>query len=902
MSDIVNVGIQQGGIEDRSPEAVSAEGYQLVETFMDSGQRKLLEASYELVQPSSAAPNGRPWSEQYPAAAADGFYVLRADIDADTRLALDTAFGRAAGTMMLVFQEFSRNGAENLGIDLPAESLALMASEGDISSVDPAGIPAEETGDALVSSEGIIVSGESPIVGGEGSFVSGEIPIGGGENPIGGGEGPIAGDDGPAGDSQSIDFTAIYEVLPLVKLIPPERMAIFQAQAAEIDDLMLSESATMLIGSYYRELGVDMNDLEMSYIVRIGMYMLLITLTGGIATVLVSLCSSRAGAGLARNLRSAVFKKVLAFSHTEFDRFSTASLITRSTNDVTQMQNALTMGVRMLFYAPIMGLGAVIMALRTSVGMSWIIGLAVLFLLALSGVFLFIIMPKFRVIQKLIDRLNLVAREALNGQMVIRAFSRERFEEERFDVANVDVMHINLFIQRALVFTMPAMMVFMNLLTVLIIWIGAEQVAASQMQVGDMMAYMQYAMMMMMSFMFITMAFFVIPRAMVSAGRIADVLEAVPVISDPEDPVVLPTDLPAALRGRVELKDVSFRFEGAEADALRHIDFVAEAGSTTAIIGSTGSGKSSILNLIPRFYDVASGEVLFDGVDVRDLSTHDLRCRIGYVPQKSLLMSGTVAENIVYGNPFLEPEEIEQVTEVAQALDFVTKLEAEVLADADALEMEGWPPGGPGGGPPGGMPGGRPPGGGPPGGMPGGPPGGGHPGGPPGGTGGGPPSGGPPGGMPGGPPGGGMPYIKTQYELEHEPDYEALLPGFSFELAQGGSNISGGQKQRLAIARALAVKPEVFLFDDSFSALDFATDAALRKALANYLHDATLIIVAQRVGTIMDADSIYVLDKGAVIGKGTHRELLQTCAAYREIAESQLSPEELEASMGGDAQ
>lgn len=785
MSNIVNVGIQQGGVEDRAPLALSSDGYDLMQAFMDEEQKQFVDESYELVLPTDTAPNGNPWNEHYPSASKEGFYVQNSEIDTDTLAKLDTVFGLATWTMITVAQEVQENGIEALGVD-SAQFAALSTGNAE---------------DAL--------KGTTPEETAESTELSANLM----EN----------------------DLATLYEATPLLAMIPDATMDRYRAQAAQTDEMMLNESATMLASSFYQELGVNMDDYEMGYIIRIGLIMLLITLIGGAATVLVGLLSSRAGAGLARDLRSAIFKKVLSFSHTEFDRFSTASLITRSTNDVTQLQMVLTLGIRMICYAPIMGTGAVIMALQKSVSMSWIMGVAAIFLLLVMGVLMAIVMPKFKIIQKLIDRLNLVAREGLNGQMVVRAFSRADFEMNRFDQANLDVTRTNLFVQRAMVFMMPIMMIFMNGLSVLIVWVGAEQVAASQMQVGDIMAYMQYAMMMVMSFMYIAMAFVFVPRAAVSAGRIADVLETEPVITDPLDPVVLPDNLPPGKRGRIEFKEVSFGFENADAYALEHINFVAEPGSTTAIIGSTGSGKSSILNLIPRFYDPSKGAVLLDGVDIRKLSSYDLRSRIGYVPQKSLLMRGTIAENIAYGNPAMPAEDIEKAAEVAQAIDFINTLEQDTARDFDGTE----PP---------------------------------------------------------------LPEEGTVLNFKHQDAQldTKLSPGFGFEIAQGGSNVSGGQRQRLAIARALAIRPEIFLFDDSFSALDFATDAALRKALAAYTQDATLIIVAQRVGTIMDAESIYVLDDGAVIGHGTHTELLRTCPAYREIAESQLSPEMIAASLGGD--
>jgi ATP-binding cassette subfamily B protein len=526
-----------------------------------------------------------------------------------------------------------------------------------------------------------------------------------------------------------------------------------------------------------------------SYILRIGLFMLLITMLSAAATILVGYLSARIGAGVARDLRKAIFEKVARFSHTEFDRFSTASLITRSTNDVSVIQLLLTLGIRMICYAPIMGIGGVFMALSKSVSMSWVIGVAVVILIGSNLVLFAVVMPKFKIMQTLIDRLNLVARESLNGLMVIRAFSRTNFERERFEDANQDLTRTNLFVNRAMTFVMPLMMLFMNNMTILVVWVGSEQVAASQMQVGDMMAYMQYVMQIIMSFMFIVMLFVFIPRAMVSAKRLNEVLETEPSIVDPAEPQHIDPDK----RGRVEFRKVSFRYKGAKENALCDISFIAQPGQTTAFIGSTGSGKSTIINLIPRFYDVTEGEVLVGGADVRTLTQAELRASIGYVPQKSVLMAGTIESNVSYGVDDLPADDLEKIAEVAQALEFVNENEER----------------------------------------------------------------------------------------------------FDLEIAQGGSNVSGGQRQRLSIARALAAKPDIYLFDDSFSALDFSTDRALRRALAAWTSHATLIIVAQRVSTIMDADRIIVIDEGRIVGSGTHEELLASCDAYFEIASSQLSEHEL---------
>jgi len=499
--------------------------------------------------------------------------------------------------------------------------------------------------------------------------------------------------------------------------------------------------------------------------------------------------SSRIAAGVARNLRNDVFAKVQSFSNEEFDKFSTASLITRTSNDITQMQMVLTMGIRMVFYAPFMGIGGVFMALQKSASMSWIIAAAVVFLIGVILVVFSIVMPKFKLMQKLIDRLNLVSRETLNGLMVIRAFGTDDFEKGRFDDANRALTQNTLFVNRVMTFMMPVMMLVMNGITLLIIWVGAHHVAEAQMQVGDMMAFMQYAMQILMSFMMISMMFIFLPRAAVSARRIAEVLDTAPSITDSENPV----HISDGVRGTVEFKNVNFRYRGAEEDVLHDVSFTARPGETTAFIGSTGSGKTTLVSLIPRFYDATGGQVLVNGVDVRDLSQQALRGHIGYIPQKSVLMSGTIGSNIGYGVPDASQQEIETAAEVAQALSFIKE-------------------------------------------------------------------------KPG---------------------------GFESEIAQGGANVSGGQRQRLSIARALAVRPDIYIFDDSFSALDFKTDAALRQALREHTGDSAVIIVAQRVSTILNADRIHVLEGGRVVGSGTHRELLKTCPTYYEIASSQLSEEEL---------
>jgi ATP-binding cassette subfamily B multidrug efflux pump len=484
-----------------------------------------------------------------------------------------------------------------------------------------------------------------------------------------------------------------------------------------------------------------------------------------------------------------VFKNVESFSSTEFNKFSTASLITRSTNDITQIQMVVVMMVRMVFYAPILGIGGVIRVLGKDSSMWWLIAVAVLVLIGLVLTVFSIALPRFRIIQKLVDRLNLVARENLSGMMVIRAFNMQPFEENRFDKANLDLTAISLFINRLMVVMMPVMMLIMNGLSISIIWIGSHQVAQANMQVGDMIAFMQYAMQIVMSFLFLSMLFIILPRASVSADRIADVLDTELTIKDPEKPKQLPTPF----RGNIEFRDVSFRYPGADEDVLHNINFTARPGQTTAFIGSTGSGKSTIVNLFPRFYDVTDGAILVDGVDIREITQHELRDKIGYVPQKGVLFSGTIESNLRYADEDATEDMLTDAIDIAQVTEFVNS----------------------------------------------------------------------------------------------NPE------GIESEISQSGMNVSGGQKQRLSIARALVKKPPIFIFDDSFSALDFKTEAALRKALKEKTGESTVLVVTQRVSTIMNAEQIIVLEEGKIIGKGTHQELMETCETYKEIALSQLSMEEL---------
>lgn len=564
-------------------------------------------------------------------------------------------------------------------------------------------------------------------------------------------------------------------------------------QLDDVPDMMLEQSAPVYIKQLYEKIGIDTDAIETHYILNTGGKMLALAGLCMAASVLVGLLASRVGASVGRGLRRDVFRKVVGFSNGEFDKFSTASLITRSTNDIQQIQLLTVMILRMVLYAPILALGGIYQVFHTNVDMSWIIALAVGIIVMVVVVLFLIVMPKFKIVQNQVDRLNLVSREILTGLPVIRAFSTEKHEEERFDEANKALTKTNLFVNRAMTFMMPLMMLVMNAISILIIWVGGHSINDGAMQVGDMMAFIQYTMQIIMSFLMICMISVMLPRAAVSATRVDEVLTSDTLIHDPKEPDTFEKEG----KGKVSFDHVSFRYPGAEEDALHDITFTAKPGQTTAFIGSTGSGKSTLVNLIPRFYDVTEGKITIDGKDIRDVAQRDLRDRLGYVPQKGVLFSGDIASNILYGNPDGSEAEMEEAAQIAQAEEFIS-------------------------------------------------------------------------------------HKKKKY---HSP------------IAQGGSNVSGGQKQRLSIARAIAKHPDIYIFDDSFSALDYKTDVTLRQALKQKTKDSTVIIVAQRISTILHAEQIIVLDDGKVAGIGTHKELLKNCEAYYQIAASQLSEKELEADM-----
>lgn len=705
MADIVNKGIQQGGITEATPEAMRKSLMDKIKIFMNEEEREEVSNNYIFIDENSESYDD--YLQKYPNLANSAIYVLK-DIDDEKIEYLNNVIGRALVTV---------SGIEQIQ---------------------------NNPKDGMIEFNGT------------------EIPA-------------------------NTDIYGIIKNLPI-----NQRQEIDKQMNERIDALgedMLIQSAVGAVKAEYSALGMDVDEIQTNYILKAGLKMLLVALISAISIVIVGFLASKTAAGLARNLRYDVFTHVERFSIKELDKFSSASLITRTTNDITQIQNLIVIMIRMVFFAPIMGIGGVIKAIGKSPSMSWIIAVAVIALLGLVSILIIVIMPKFKIVQKLIDKLNLVTRENLSGMMVIRAFSNQQFEENRFDKANRNLTDTNLFINRVMALMYPAMMLIMNGVTILIVWVGAHRIAEANMQVGDMMAYMQYAMQIIFAFLMMSMMFILIPRASVSANRIVEVLETELEIKDPENP----KEFDDLLKGVVEFKNVSFKYDGAEENMLKNIDFKALPGETTAIIGSTGSGKTTLLNLILRFQDVTSGEILVDGVDIRKVSQHDLREKIGYVPQKSILFSGTIESNLKYGDEDAEKEDLIKAAEISQSMEFIK---------------------------------------------------------------------------------------------EKEEDFRSSI-------SQGGSNVSGGQKQRLSIARALMKKPEIFLFDDSFSALDFKTDSALRKALNERIEKSNIIIVAQRVASIMNAEQIIVLDEGEIVGKGTHKELLENCKPYREIAESQLSKEEL---------
>ena len=696
-SDIVNVGIQQGGVEDQVPEQISVEEMDRLLLFVSSDEQQTVLDSYTEDDNTYDVPA----------------YVMKAGMTDEDMTELRDVL---AGPMMLT-----------AGFESGSEMTAQIEEQ-----------------------------------------LKAALP-----------EGMVS------------DDMTVFDIL---QMMPEEQLAGLisgmEEMTGKLPDTILDQAAVSYVGAAYKTLGIDMDGLQICYLVTTGGKMAGLALLGMAASVLVGFMASRVGAATGRDLRGRVFRKVVGFSNNEFDHFSTASLITRSTNDIQQIQLIIVMLLRIVLYAPILAIGGVIQVFQTNVSMSWIIGLAVV-LIGLVILLLFLVaMPKFRIMQSLVDRVNLVMREILTGLPVIRAFSTQKHEEERFDRANRDLTRTNLFVNRAMTFMMPVMMLIMNGVSVLIMWNGAHGIDNGQMQVGDMMAFIQYTMQIIMGFLMLCMLSIMLPRAAVAADRVEEVLASRTAIKDPDRAEHFSENEKGVLR----FDHVSFRYPGADENVLEDITFTAKPGETTAIIGSTGSGKSTLVNLVPRFYDVTAGSITLDGADIRNVSQHELREKLGYVPQKGVLFSGDIASNILFGNPDGSETEMVEAARIAQAEEFI----------------------------------------------------------------------------------------------------EGKKDRYQSPIAQGGSNVSGGQKQRLSIARAIAKHPEVFIFDDSFSALDFKTDVTLRKALRQKTKDSTVLIVAQRISTIMNAEQIIVLDEGRIAGTGTHRELLENCEVYRQIAASQLSEAELQ--------
>ncbi|MEG0313761.1 MAG: ABC transporter ATP-binding protein [Erysipelotrichaceae bacterium] len=702
MSNIVNTGIQSGGVDSSVFEAVGEENFNRVQIFMEDKDKETLKSSYNLITSADATSEQ---IEDYPILKTSNVYELKKLSD----------------------EEF-----DHLNKILPKPELIVMALE----------------------------------------------------------SGKYGADDALSHLPEGTDVFAMLSQMPIEELKKME--SAIDSKMESMGDSTLVTASTNFVKSEYAKLGMDLEGIQKNYVTSAGVKMLLISLLGAICAIGVGFLSSRIAAGLARNLRFDIFEKVENFSNAEFNKFSTASLITRTTNDIQQIQMVLVMMLRIVIYAPIMGIGALIHVLDSNASMTWIIFFVIVLLLSVIGVAFSIVMPKFKIAQQLLDKLNLVMREFLEGMPVIRAFNTEKYEEQKFNKANKDITDTNIFVNRVMAALMPVMMFIMNCVSLVIIWVGGQQIDLGTLQIGDLIAFIQYAMQIIMSFLMISMVAIMIPRAGVAANRIMEVLNSNPSILDPKNA----EDFNENLHGVVEFKNVCFKYPGAEENILDNINFIAKPGQTTAFIGSTGSGKSTLINLVPRFFDVTDGEVIVDGTNIKDVTQHQLREKIGYVPQKGILFSGTIETNLLYAKHDATRQELESAAIIAQASDFIESTD-------------------------------------------------------------------------------------DKYETA---------------ISQGGTNVSGGQKQRISIARAIVKEPEILIFDDSFSALDFKTDAKLRKALDEFTQrtQSTVLLVAQRISSIMHAEQIIVLDNGKIVGKGNHKELLNSCEVYQEIAYSQLSKEELE--------
>ena len=713
-SKIVNIGIQQGGIENAVPEVIKENELKRLLMFVDDDKKDTVEDSYTLVKSGDTSDEKYDeYVEKYPELETENVYVLN-KIDKEKNEELNEILGKPEMALLAI----EKDGEESKKIK---ESILKMM---------------------------------------------------------------------PPQVAMAMKDKSLMEI---IETMPKEQLDSMKKEMFKKFDSMpesiITQSAIAYVNNEYKSIGIDMDNLQSKYILKSGGQMLGIAILSMFVTIIVTFLAAKVAATLGKTLRNNVYEKVMSFSNEEMKKFSTASLITRSTNDIQQIQMMMVMILRFIFYAPMMAMMGIFKVINTNVSMSWIIAVAVICIVFLLGIIFTFVMPKFKLVQKLVDKLNLVSREIITGIMPIRAFSNQKHEEERFEKANGDLTRVNIFVNRIMSCMMPAMMLVMNLIAVLIVYKGTYSIDAGTMQVGDMMAFIQYTMQIIMSFLVIGMMSVMIPRASVSAGRICEVIETEPTIEDPESA----KEFSGNKKGVVEFKNVSFKYPDAEEEILSDISFTAKPGETTAFIGSTGSGKSTLINLIPRFFDVTEGQILVDRADIREVTQKDLRDKIGYVPQKGILFTGTIASNLRYGNTNATDEQIREAAEIAQATEFI----------------------------------------------------------------------------------------------DSKPE------GFDTEIAQGGTNVSGGQKQRLSIARAIAKNPEIYIFDDSFSALDLKTDAALRKALKKKTGDSTVLIVAQRISTILHAEQIIVLDEGRIVGKGTHEELLKNCEVYKQIALSQLSKEEL---------
>lgn len=702
MSDIVNVGIQQGGIENTAPEAMSEKFYSLFKMFMSDSERDLFNKNYELIKTDEKDPSYERYIKKYPLLENENIYVLNTSNSKN----MSSVFNSACFTMINFFKLY-----------FPDYNISLNSYE-------------------------------------------------------------------------SIDFSKIYQLVPQIENTPAEVFDELRKNKTQINQDLTEQTSIYIIKELYKDLEMDTNKIQNDYILKIGLIMLTFALLSCFASLIVNYLASKISAKTAKNLRHDVFRKVESFSNNEFNKFSIASLITRTTNDITQIQNLIIMSVRILFYAPITAIGGIIMALKKSSSMYWIIILGVTVLIMLIIAIFVLVFPKFKLIQKLVDKFNLVTKENLTGTMVIRAFGTQEFEEKRFDEANKKLMQTELFTNRIMVFMMPAMMLLMNLVSILIIWTGSQKIESSQIQVGDMIAFMQYAMQVIMSFLMISATFIIFPRSAVSAKRVAEVLETEPEIKDNLKTVKIKK---TQIKGKIEFKNVCFKYSNAKENLLEDINFVALPGKITAFIGPTGSGKSTLINLIPRFFDVTSGEILIDGINIKNLSQKDLHDIIAYVPQRGMLFSGDIESNLKFGDENASEKDLELAADIAQASEFI----------------------------------------------------------------------------------------------------EANNDRFKRKISENGSNVSGGQRQRLSIARAILKNAPIYIFDDSFSALDLKTDAALRKALYQHTKNNTILVVAQRINTIINADQIIVLNDGKIVGIGTHKDLIKICETYRDIALSQLPKESL---------